>query len=419
VLLAEKISPSKLRIGLAIKLPLNWMKHPFMSSKLIIENLHEIRIIQSLKLEFVYYYPEKSRPEPVEDKTSKADVLKQIDAAAEYRAQLQEQKSARIEESKVRRRNIQKTEKAFTHSFNQLHSLMKKVGSQPVTAIEEASQLTANIAEQMNQQDALSMHMIATAQKDQENLYYHALNVSTLSMLLARNLKLSTEQIQIVGFGGLFHDIGKLRLPSQILRKKEPLTKPEQNLLNLHTQYGAELALNLSTFPSEAINILMQHHEYMDGSGFPKGLKEADIDPLAKIVAVVNTFDNLCHPGPAQITRSPHTALSYMYRKMKDQLPATELKLLIKMMGIYPPGTMVQLNDERIGMVITVNSDSLLQPDVMLYDADIPRMEAPILTVGQDGLTIEKALKPLQLPAQVLEYLNPCAKVSYYVQGKQ
>lgn len=417
--MAEKIAPSKLRIGLAIKLPVNWMKHPFMSSKMVIENQHEIRIIQSLKLDFVYWYPEKSRPAPAEEKASKADVLKQIDEAAEYRAQLQQEKSARIEESKARRRNIQKTEKAFSQSFNQLHSLMKKIGSQPVTAIEEASQLTANIAEQMSQQDALSMHMIATAQKDQENLYYHALNVSTLSMLLARNLKLAEEQIQLVGFGALFHDIGKLRLPSQILRKKEPLTKPEQNLLNLHTQYGAELAQNLSSFPPEAVNILMQHHEYMDGSGFPKGLKEASIDPLAKIVAVVNTFDNLCHPGPGQGIRSPHSALSYMYRKMKDQLPATELKLLIKMMGVYPPGTLVQLNDERIGMVITVNSDSLLQPDIMLYDGDIPRMEAPILTMGQDGLAIEKVLKPQQLPEQVLEYLNPCAKVSYYVQGKQ
>ena len=416
--MAEKIAPSKLRIGLAIKLPVNWMKHPFMSSKMFIQNQHELRIIQSLKLDFVYWYPEKSVPEPAAEKPSQADVLKQIDEAAEYRATLQQQKSARIEESKVRRRNIQKTEKAFSHSFNQLHSLMKKIGSQPVTAIEEATQLTASIAQQMCQQDALSMHMIATAQKNQENMYYHALNVSTLSMLLAKNLKLSEEQIQLVGFGGLFHDIGKLRLPSQILRKKEPLTKPEQNLLNLHTQYGADLASNLSSFPTEAAAILMQHHEFMDGSGFPKGLKEADIDPLAKIVLVVNTFDNLCNPGPSQITRSPHTALSFMYRKMKEQLPETELKLLIKMMGIYPPGTLVQLNDERIGMVITVNSESLLQPDIMLYDADIPRMEAPILTMGQDGLAIEKVLKPQQLPEHVLEYLNPCAKVSYYVQGK-
>lgn len=386
---------------------------------MVIENQHEIRIIQSLKLDFVYWYPEKSTPEKVTEKPSQADVLKQIDEAAEYRATLQQQKTARIEESKVRRRNIQKTEKAFSHSFNQLHSLMKKISSQPVTAIEEATQLTAGIAEQMSQQDALSMHMIATAQKDQENLYYHALNVSTLSMLLAKNLNLSEEKIQQVGFGALFHDIGKLRLPSQIMRKKEPLTKPEQNLLNLHTQYGAELASKLPEFPQETIAILMQHHEFMDGSGFPKGLKGESIDPLAKIVMVVNTFDNLCHPGPSQGTRSPHSALSLMYRKMKDQLPATELKLLIKMMGVYPPGTLVQLNDERVGMVITVNSDSLLQPDIMLYDADIPRMEAPILTMGQDGLAIEKVLKPQQLPAQVLEYLNPCATVSYYVQGKQ
>ncbi|MCC5825653.1 HD domain-containing phosphohydrolase [Alkalimonas sp.] len=416
----EKLSPAKLRIGHAIKLPLSWLQHPFMSNKLVIENQHQIRIIQSLKLDFVYFYPDKSLAAPPEPKpASNEEVLRQIDEAAEYRATLQQKKSARIEASKMRRRSIQKTEKAFNQSFKQLHGLMKKLGSQPVTAIEEATQLTAQMAELIARPDALSLHMIATAQKDQENLYYHALNVSTLSMMLAKNMQLTEQQIQLVGFGALFHDIGKLRLPSQIMRKKEPLTKPEQNLLNLHTQYGAELAERLSVFPPEAIPILMQHHEYADGSGFPRGLKEQDIDPLAKIVMVANTFDNLCHPGPGQATRSPHTALSYMYRKMRQQLPETELKLLIKQMGIYPPGTLVQLSDDRIGMVITVNSDALLQPNIMVYEADIPRLEAPILTLAEDDLAIEKVLKPQQLPAQVLDYLNPCAQISYHVQGKQ
>lgn len=415
----EKISPTKLRIGYAIKLPLSWLQHPFMSSKLTIENIHQIRIIQSLKLDFVYHYPEKSLAAAPSEPPSGDEVLKQIDEAAEYRAQLQQQKSARIEASKARRRSIQKTEKAFSQSFNQLHALMKKLSSQPVTAIEEATELAAKMAEDIVKPDALSMHMIATAQKDQENLYYHALNVSTISMVLAKNLGLSESQVQLVGFAALFHDIGKLRLPSQIMRKKEPLTQPEQNLLNLHTQYGAELAEKLGDFPPEAIPVLFQHHEYMDGSGFPKGLKGDAIDPLARIVMVVNTFDNLCHPGPGQATRSPHTALSYMYKKMREKLPETELKLLIKQMGVYPPGTLVLLSDERVGMVITVNSDALLQPDIMVYEPDIPRLEAPVLSLADGDIAIDKVLKPQQVPSQVLEYLNPCAQISYHVQGKK
>ena len=389
-----------------------------MSSKLTIENVHQIRIIQSLKLDFVYYYPEQSLAAAPSSSPTNDEILRQIDEAAEYRAQLQQQKSARIEASKARRRSIQKTEKAFSQSFNQLHALMKKLSSQPVTAIEEATELAARMAEDIVKPDALSMHMIATAQKDQENLYYHALNVSTISMVLAKNLGLSESQVRLVGFAALFHDIGKLRLPSQIMRKKEPLTKPEQNLLNLHTQYGAELAEKLEDFPPEAIPVLFQHHEYMDGSGFPKGLKGDAIDPLARIVMVVNTFDNLCHPGPGLATRSPHTALAYMYKKMRAQLPEAELKLLIKQMGVYPPGTLVMLSDERIGMVITVNSDALLQPDIMVYEADIPRLEAPILSLADGDIAISRVLKPQQLPSQVLEYLNPCAQISYHVQGK-
>src|SRR5690606_21939186 len=144
--------------------------------------------------------------------------------------------------------------------------------------------------------DSLVLHLISAAAKEQESLYYHSLNVATLSMMLAKNLNLSPAEVKTVGIGALFHDIGKIKIPSQILRKTTDLSAPEQNLLKLHTKYGIELVGLTDTFPLEAWPIVEQHHEYIDGSGYPKALKEPQIDALAKIVAVVNAFDNLCHP---------------------------------------------------------------------------------------------------------------------------
>ncbi|MBZ9611761.1 HD-GYP domain-containing protein [Rheinheimera maricola] len=415
---ALKIKPSELKLGYAIKLPGGWMKHPFLSGNMIIENMQQLQIIRSLDLEYVFMYPDKSKKIDMPPELNEDDSASFNMAASEAQMKMQHDKMQRIEQAKAHRRDLQKTEKAFSQSLLQVKSLMSKIQSRPLNAIEDASSLMSAMVDILLGADSLVLHLIASANKEQEGLYYHSLNVSTLSMMLAKNLKLSAEQIKLVGMGALFHDIGKIKIPSQILRKTTALTQPEQNLLKLHTKYGVDLVGLTDSFPLEAWPIIEQHHEYIDGSGYPKGLKESSINPLAKIIAVVNEFDNLCHPTDVSKSRSPHHALSYMYRSMKGKLPEREMKVMIKMMGVYPPGTVVILSDQRLGIVMSVNSDSLLCPNVMVYDADVPRLEAPILTLEPDKLSISKVIKIQALPQHIAEYLNPRAQVSYHIQGK-
>lgn len=412
-----KISPSQLKIGFFIQLPVNWMKHPFITNKFKIENYEQIAIIQGLDLDFVYFFPDKSSVDLSADAEPEATDLSL--QAATLKSDLERDKNSRIEQAKEQRRQLQKTEKAFEQSMVQVRNVMAKIGSRPLQAIDEASQLVGNIADTIINADALVLHLISQAGKEQESVYYHVLNVSVLSMMLAKNLGLAEEKIKMVGLGALFHDIGKLKIPSQILRKTEALTTPEANLLKLHTKYGVELLKLTQTFPDDALTIVMQHHEFLDGSGYPAGLKDQGIDLLAKIVAVVNEFDNLCHPVDASKARSPHHAMSYLFKSMKGKLGAAQMATMIKMMGVYPPGTVVLLSDQRIALVMSVNSDKLLFPNVMIYDPQIPRLEAPVISLEEGKLTIDKVLKPSALPPQVYEYLNPRAQVSYYVQGEQ
>ncbi len=413
-----KLKPDELKLGYAVKLPGSWMKHPFLSGEILIENPQQLQIIRALQLDYVFFYPDKSKKMPQPADLSEEDQASFNMAASEAQLKMQQEKMLRIEQAKANRRDIQKTEKAFAQSLIQVRALMSKIQGRPLNAIADASSLISAMADVLLGADSLILHLISAANKEQEGLYYHALNVATLSMMLAKNLKLSANDIKAVGMGALFHDIGKLKIPSQILRKTTVLTAPEQNLLKLHTKYGVELVGLTDTFPLQAWPIIEQHHELIDGSGYPKGLTEPQIDKLARIVCVVNCFDNLCHPLDISKARSPHHALSYMYRSMKGKLPELEMRVMIKMMGVYPPGTIVQLSDKRIGIVMSVNSDNLLCPNVMVYDADVPRLEAPVLTLDQDTLSIVKVLKIQSLPQQVAEYLNPRAQVSYHLQGK-
>lgn len=414
-----KITPEQIKLGYAIKLPSGWLKHPFLSSSLTIENIQQIHIVQSLGLEYVYFFPEKSKQIQQEILPNSAEVDINFNCqVSEAQAKMQQDKMQRIEQAKIHRRDLQKTEKTFQHSLNQVKSLMKLLGSRPLNAINEAGQLISLLADSIVNAEALVLHLMSGSNKEQEGLYYHALNVSVLSMILAKNLGFNADDIKITGIGALFHDVGKLKVPTQILRKTTPLTAPEANLLKLHTRFGTELVSLAENFPLEAWVILEQHHEYFDGSGYPKGLTAEKIHPLARIVAVVNTFDNLCHPTDISKARSPHHALSHLYRSMKGKLGEQEMKMMIKMMGVYPPGTIVMLSDNRVAMVMSVNSEHLLLPNVMIFDPEVPRLEAPIITLETDKLMISKVISPSALPERIVEYLNPRAQVSYYVQGK-
>jgi putative nucleotidyltransferase with HDIG domain len=286
--LPVKIAPKDIKLGYAIKLPVGWMKHPFLTNKLVVESLQQLRIIQSLELDFVYFYPERSSvvPESPTD-TTDCSVTQEL-ADVQLRTEMQLDKEQRIEQAKAHRRELQKTEKAFAQSMAQVRNLMTKVQGRPLNAIEDATQLISNLADTILSEDALVLHLISQAGKEQESMYFHVLNVSILAMMLAKNLKYSADEVKWVGLGAMFHDIGKLKIPSQILRKTTALTTPEQNFIKLHPKLGLELLGLTQQFPTEAKAIVEQHHEYLDGSGYPAGLKTDQINKLARIVAVVN-----------------------------------------------------------------------------------------------------------------------------------
>lgn len=413
---AAKISPSQVKIGYFIQLPVSWLKHPFITNKFKVSSYEQIAIIQGLVIDFVYFFPEKSTITP-ENTQSEAESAAVQDQAEILKLELEHDKNSRIELAKEQRRQLQRTEKAFEQSMVQIRNIMAKIGSRPLMAVDEAKQMINQIADTIVHAEALVLHLISQSGKDQESLYYHVLNVSILSMMLAKNLGFAEEDIKLIGLAALFHDIGKLKIPTQILRKTEPLNAPEINLLKMHTKYGVELLKLTEAFPTNAYDIILQHHEMLDGSGYPAGLNAAQIDKKAKLVAVVNEFDNLCHPTDASKARSPHHAMSHLFTSMKGKLELNYMAQLIKMMGVYPPGTVVMLTDQRVGLVMSVNSEKLLYPNVLIYDPHIPRLEAPVISLEEGKLAIEKVIKPNALPTAILEYLNPRAQISYYVQN--
>jgi len=161
--------------------------------------------------------------------------------------------------------------------------------------------------------------------------------------------------------------------------------------------------------------VIAQHHEMVDGSGYPKKLKGPEISLLARIIAVTNTYDNLCNPvNPAQ-SLTPHEALSSMFGLQRAKFDEKALATFVKCMGIYPPGTVVSLSDGSTGMVVAVNEGQALKPVVLLHDPSVPK-EAAVMVDLEDtpGLSISRTIKASELDTSVLAYLAPHGRMTYY-----
>ncbi|WP_274532583.1 HD-GYP domain-containing protein [Salinivibrio sp. IB643] len=200
-----------------------------------------------------------------------------------------------------------------------------------------------------------------------------------------------------------------------MVRKKERLTDPEMNDYRQHVNYGAELVADMDECTPEVEAIIAQHHEFADGSGFPKGLNGDEIEESAQIVGMVNFFDRLCRPQFGAPARMPFAALSHLFKENKAKFNPRLLALFVKMMGVYPSGTVVKLSNEDVGIIISVNSTALLKPNVMIYDPDIPSDQATIIDMRDSELEIDTAVPISKLPEEVKAYLKPRTRISYFM----
>ncbi|OAJ94358.1 HD-GYP domain-containing protein [Vibrio bivalvicida] len=411
-----KITVDRLQPGLHIRLPVKWNEHPFLFNSFKIKDEDQIRMIRHLGIKHVFINTAQSdtQPLPVAEEDSNADVEEVLHEEIDLEAQkLWKEKQDRIEKLNAYRRRVIHCEKEFERSLSRMRAVMNKIRNRPEQAVDEASQLVNDIVDKLLSDDNVTLHLM-NGKSEFEDIYFHSLNVSVVAMMIAKAKKLSADQIKEVAFASLFHDMGKVKVPTAILRKPTQLTEPEKNYLKLHTKYGLEIAANMDSFPETARTVIAQHHELNDGSGYPEGLKENQIDELTQIVSVANAYDNLCHSNIPAEQKIPYVALSHLFKNCKHQYNSENLSLLIKFMGIYPPGTVVQLSNDMVGLVISVNAQNILHPNVLIYDPSVPRTQAPIIDLAEKEIKIVNAILPSKLPDKVREYLNPRSRISYF-----
>ncbi|EGQ9597104.1 HD-GYP domain-containing protein [Vibrio parahaemolyticus] len=410
---AIKLTVDRIQPGLHIRLPLKWNDHPFLLNSFKIKDQEQIEMIRHLGVKFVYFNPEQSDAAPLPVNQIQTDSTTSNESLDLETQKLWQEKQKRIEKLSAYRRRVIQCEKEFERSLARMRSVMTKIRNRPTAAVDEAQLLIEDIVEKLMCDDNVTLHLM-NGKNEFEDIYFHSLNVAVIAMMIGRAKGYSAKRLKELSFAALFHDMGKIKIPTAILRKQVPLTEPETNYLKLHTKYGLDLANQIEGFPEPAKTVIAQHHELRDGSGYPEGLKGDEIDELAQIVIVANAFDNLCHTPIASEQKIPYTALSHLYKNCKHIYKEENLNILIKFMGVFPPGTVVQLSNNMVGLVISVNASNLLFPNVLVYDPSVPRTQAPIIELASKDLRIVNAIHPSKLPDKIKEYLNPRSRISYF-----
>jgi putative nucleotidyltransferase with HDIG domain len=413
----REISPEQLCIGLYVHLDLPWTEHPFTFSSFKIKSLDQIATLQALGLKSLRFSPERSDGQPLERPTD-APAPPPAAAHPSQDDPAYQVKRERLARMAAHQAKVAACERALMSSGRAVKSITQNLFAKPKEAYEEASTLIGGMADSMLVDADVAIQLMAD-KIGNEDVYYHSLNVAILSMILARELKAPAAAVKLVGLGALLHDIGKADLPERVVRKFTPLTTAEAAVFQLHCEKGVAMGKAMGV-SAEVRAIIEQHHEMVDGSGYPRRLNGSQLTLLTRIVALVNAYDNLCNPLDPQRALTPHEAMSIIYGQRRAQFDGMVLTTFVRSVGIYPPGTVVALSNGTLGMVVSVNSSRPLKPTVLVYDPGVPKDSAVVVDLEQEpDVTVSSTLRPAQLPAEVFDYLSPRKRTTYYFNAER
>jgi cyclic di-GMP phosphodiesterase len=237
-----------------------------------------------------------------------------------------------------------------------------------------------------------AMMLLAKMKEKGERNLDRALGVSIYMITFGRYLHLPREELDLLGMLGLLQDVGKVRLPDDLLDKADPLNEVEMKVCQSHVRHSFAILKETPGLPLELPSLAALHHERYDGSGYPNGLKAGRIGLFGGIAGLVDCFDALTYPRPYANTVSPSNALGMLYDMRDVHFDGPLVEQFIQCIGIYPVGAIVELYSSEIGIVIAQNPSMRLLPRIMVVlDAKGNRLTTQkIIEKAQVKRTLEK-----------------------------
>ncbi|MCT4619334.1 MAG: HD-GYP domain-containing protein [Marinisporobacter sp.] len=268
------------------------------------------------------------------------------------------------------------------HSFHE--GFRKRLKEQQEQSLHSLNDISKMILEGILSQDTILVSMVDIKNKS-EFLFQHAVNVSLLSLVLGKALNLNKKELEHLCLGALLHDIGKTLIPEEILWNKHKRTEGEEAIVKMHPTRGYDFLKGNMDIPSYVRIIILQHHEQINGKGYPRGMGE-DIYKLSQIVSIANIYDNLTSDTPIRRAIPPHEALEYIMANAGTLFSFEMVEIFAKKIVPYPVGTLVRLSNGHVAVVKNIDPDFPSRPQIQIISNE-PKEKIHLL--NQPNLVIK------------------------------
>lgn len=229
--------------------------------------------------------------------------------------------------------------------------------------ISTTTNITKNLLKAIDDNDAIAVDITALKTSD-EYTFKHSVDVATMSMIVAKKMNMKQKDVYNIGIAGLLHDMGKSKIPLEILNKPARLTDEEFEVMKQHSIYGYRILQEKEDFEKPIAAAVLQHHEKINGKGYPMGVTAEKITPFAKILSVVDVYDALVTERPYKKGMSQRDAIEIIM-SMTEELDITAMRSFLGSVILYPVDSIVQLSNGEEACVVENHSEAVLRPTVV------------------------------------------------------
>jgi putative nucleotidyltransferase with HDIG domain len=356
----KKIPITQLQVGMFIHdLNCGWLDHPFMSGRFKIKDAETIAKIAQLGIHEVYIDTKKGldlQGAQAREQIRPDSKTREIDARLSEVQHSSEPARGRspIGEELAAARCVQHEAQQVIHSIMEDARLGRQIELERIEPV--VREMTESI---FRNPDALLS--LGRMKRTDEYTFMHSVSVCALMVAFCRAMELPREVIEQVGMGALVHDIGKMRVPLEVLNKPGRLTEAEFTAMRQHVDYGCEILEGLSGVSETALTVAAQHHERLDGTGYPHGLRGDQITLTGQMASIVDVYDAITSDRVYHRGMPPTDALSKLLEWSKFHFRLDLVQKFIRTVGIYPVGMLVKLENGLLGVVLEQRK-SLVQP---------------------------------------------------------
>lgn len=283
------------------------------------------------------------------------------------------------------RKVLPKAKFTFDNAYSHVNDVLESIGNGSQIDLESSRQVIQECIKSI-EKNANALLWLTQIKHQDEYTAEHCLRVGILAIAFGQFLGFTNSELELLGLCGMLHDVGKIKVPEGILNKPSRLSKIEFEIMKEHTSLGKTILSDQKGAHKLIIDAAHYHHERIDGKGYPESLNASYLHKFIRIISIVDAYDAITSTRPYKEGSPAFDALKILFSERDMHFDRELTEAFIRMVGIYPPGTLVEMRNGEIGIVVSANPNARLRPKVELVMDSQHKLRSPyVIDLAKDA----------------------------------